>query len=192
MLLDQDIKIIGKISLSKIKHAKDVALKTDWYDQKFNRNEETLKEGRLCTLPYPIRNEEQKNYSLSQQELIAAVMPVVDEVLAYMPTFTPIRGEVVNLLPGKELIPHIDIYWFHKYSRRIHVPLYTNKSCAQIFEDREHHLNVGFAYEINNRIMHSARNSGKHPRIHIIIDLLSQDRLQEIKENRSIVMQVVE
>jgi len=190
MLLDQDVKIIGKISLSKIEYAKNAALETDWHDQKFNRNEESLKEGRLCTLPYPIRNDEQRNYSLDQQKLIEAVMPVVSDVLAFMPTFTPIRGEVVNLLPGKELTPHIDIYWFHKYSRRIHIPLYTNNLCAQIFEDREQHLTVGFAYEINNRIMHSARNSGEQPRIHIILDLLPQERLQEIKENRSIVMQV--
>jgi len=191
MLLDQDVKFIGKISLLKIEHAKNVALETDWHDHKFDRNEETLKEGRLCTLPYLMRNEKQKIYSASQDRLISAVMPVVDEVLEYMPTLTPIRGEVVNLLPGKELIPHIDIYWFHKYSRRIHIPLYTNDSCVQIFEDREQHLDIGSAYEINNRIIHSARNSSNQPRIHIIIDLLSQDRLQEVKENRNIALQVI-
>jgi hypothetical protein len=192
MLLDQDVKIIGKISLSKIENAKSVALETDWHDQKFDRHEKTLKDGRLCTLPYPIRNEEQKHYSPSQQKLIEAVMPVVNEVLEFMPNFTPVRGEVVNLLPGKELIPHIDIYWFHKHSRRIHIPIYTNTLCSQIFEEREHHLEVGNAYEINNRILHSARNNGDESRIHIIIDLMSWELWQEAKQNKELIMQVAE
>ena len=191
MLLDQDVKIIGEISLSKIIHAKNVALETDWYDQKFDRPEISLKDGRLCTLPYPIRSELQKEYSLSQEKLIEAVMPIVNEALAYIPTFVPVRGEVVNLPPGKALTPHIDVYWFHKYSRRVHIPVYTNKLCTQIFEEREYHLEVGNAYEINNRILHSARNSGTESRIHIIVDLMSQERYEEAKQNKGLVMQVV-
>lgn len=188
MLLDQDFKIVGPISLEKINKLRDLSLETDWTDYKFDRFERALTEGRLCTLPYPIRSEDQKVYTEAQQKLIDLAMPIATEVCSYHPALVPLRGEIVNLFPGKELVPHIDIHWFHKYSKRIHVPIYTNDQCAQIFESREYHLPVGYAYEINNRIKHSARNSGTTHRIHIIIDLITVDRLLELKNDRTLAL----
>lgn len=186
MLIDTDIKLIGMISLTKIAPFKDLALETDWSHFKFNRFEQSLVEGRLCTLPYPIRADSQKEYTESQKQLVEHAMPIVSEILLNFEKFTPVRGEIVNLLPGKELKSHIDIYWFHKYSKRIHVPIYTNDQCVQIFEDREHHLEEGKIYEINNRIMHSARNSGSTPRIHLILDLMDFENLEKLKSNKSL------
>jgi hypothetical protein len=175
MLLDQDTKTISDIDLALIDRVREKCSQVDWMHSKFHRFEETLTEGRLCTLPYVIRTKDQKIYTPEQEDLINLAMPIVDEVKKHFPDLTPIRGEIVNLLPGKQLGLHVDIYWFHKHSKRIHVPIQTNDDCFQIFEDREEHLSVGKIYEINNRIMHSARNSGTEPRIHIIIDLMDQE-----------------
>jgi hypothetical protein len=178
--------------LSLIEDALKIAKVVNWSDLKFNRQEISLVEGRLCTLPYPIRNKTQQVYSNEQEQLIQSVTPIIDEVSKYFPNLVKMHGEIVNLCPGKQLSLHKDIYWFHKHSRRIHIPLCTNDSCRQIFEDREYHLEVGKVYEINNRIMHSARNNGTEDRIHIILDLMPQDRYEEAKQNKEIVMQVVE
>jgi hypothetical protein len=179
MFIDQDIKIIGKIDQELFQPALRLIETIDWSDYKFNRYEETLVEGRLCTLPYSIRNEEQKKYSKDQERLIESVLPIIDQVIKYFPGLVKIRGEIVNLLPNKQLTLHKDIYWFHKHSRRIHIPLCTNSKCKQIFEDREYHLEVGSVYEINNRIMHSACNRGTSNRVHIILDLMTKEKGKE-------------
>lgn len=179
MFTDTDVKLIGQVDSSLIDIAASVCINADWTSRKYARYEETLKEGRLCTLPYPIRNDEQKLYSTDQLSVIESVLPLVDEISKLFPGYVKIRGEVVNLLPGKELVPHIDVYWFHKYSHRIHVPICTNTESYQIFEDRLHHLECGYIYEINNRIMHSAYNKGDTARIHLIVDLMSPDKADE-------------
>jgi hypothetical protein len=179
MFIDQDIKIIGKIDQKLFQPALHLIETINWFDSKFDRHEESLIEGRLCTLPYPIRNEEQKIYSKDQERLIEAVLPIINQVTEYFPELTKVRGEIVNLLPYKQLTLHKDIYWFHKHSRRIHIPLCTNIECKQIFEDREYHLEVGSVYEINNRIMHSACNRGASDRVHIILDLMTKEKGKE-------------
>jgi hypothetical protein len=188
MFIDQDIKIVGKIDFLKIQRALETILGIDWNDKKFDRPEPPLVGGRLCTLPYLIRNPEQKVYTKEQSELIKSVMPVVRDAVKLFPDYVPIRGEVVNLLPKKSLDLHIDTYWFHKHSKRVHVPLYTNDDSVQIFENRNYHLNIGYAYEINNRIMHSAANNGQTPRIHIILDLLLRKKLKNLIKNNDLII----
>lgn len=178
MLIDSDLKIIGDIELSLIQDALKIAKSVNWGDSKFDRRESSLVQGRLCILPYPTRNKEQV-YSDEQEQLIQSVNPIIEEVSKYFSNLVKVRGEIVNLCPGKQLTLHQDVYWFHKHSRRIHIPLCTNDNCRQIFEDREYHLEVGKVYEINNRILHSAYNRGSEDRIHIILDLMTNEKFKE-------------
>jgi len=190
MLIDQDIHIIGKIDQSLFDPTLRLINSINWFDSKFDRTESSLVEGRLCTLPYPIRTEEQKIYSNDQEQLIKVVLPIIETVTKYFPDLIKMRGEIVNLLPRKQLELHNDIYWFHKHSRRIHIPVCTNDQCYQIFEDREHHLEVGTVYEINNRIMHSAYNRGTTDRVHIILDLMSREKAREAMLTPEIVVRI--
>jgi Aspartyl/Asparaginyl beta-hydroxylase len=190
MFIDGDIKIIGDVDHLLIQAVLKTIDDINWYDKKFNRYEPSLLEGRLCTLPYPIRNQNQQTYTDDQKKLIEAVMPIVNQVSNFFSELVTVRGEIVNLLPGKELTLHKDIYWFHKYSRRIHIPLCTNSECRQIFEDREYHLKVGKFYEINNRILHSAYNRGSVDRIHIILDLMSKEKSKEALDQPGLVLRI--
>jgi hypothetical protein len=190
MFIDDDIKIIGDVDHLLIQEALKTIDHINWHDEKFNRYESSLLEGRLCTLPYPIRNQNQQTYTDDQKKLIKAVMPIVNQVSNFFSELVTVRGEIVNLLPGKELTLHKDIYWFHKYSRRIHIPLCTNSECRQIFEDREYHLTVGKIYEINNRILHSAYNRGSLSRIHIILDLMSKEKNKEALDQPGLVLRI--
>lgn len=190
MLINQDVKIIGKVDPVLIQNIQELINTVNWFDSKFDRYEESLIEGRLCTLPYPIRNEEQQTYSADQEKLINAVFPIINQVSNYFPELVKVRGEIVNLFPGKKLGLHKDTYWFHKHSHRIHIPLCTNANCYQIFEDRESHLEVGTVYEINNRIIHSAYNYGNTNRIHIILDLMSKEKGKEAMKTHGLVWRI--
>ena len=178
MKIEGDTKFIGTIDDSILQPLREKCFIVDWMHDKFSRHEPVLSTGRLCTLPYFLRRPEQRTYNTEQEELIEVALPIVDEVLTHFPDLVPIRGEIVNLLPGRELTLHVDVFWFHKHSKRIHVPIYTNIDCVQIFEDREIHLSVGNIYEINNRILHSARNNGKEPRFHLILDLIDKENYE--------------
>lgn len=189
MLIDADIIELGTIDKSKIKSAVETALITNWLDKNFDRHEESLVAGRLCTLPFPIRNVNLE-YTDEQITLIKSVMPIVEDIKSYFPDYKPVRGEIVNLLPKRQLTLHKDIYWFHKHSKRIHVPLYTNSKCYQIFEDRQYKLKQGRIYEINNRIMHSASNQSSKCRIHLILDLMHKNKFEELKNNHGLAMRI--
>jgi hypothetical protein len=179
MLIETDIKKIGTIDTQLLNSIATICLNTDWSGKNFNRSEISLTQGRLCLLPYPIKKP--TSYGEEEKILLNSVRPIIKELDKVIPEYVKVRGELVNLLPGKSLIPHRDIYWFHKYSRRIHVPIYSNAYSANTFEGREYHLEVGNIYEINNRIIHSAYNNGTEPRIHLIIDFMPNEKFEEMK-----------
>jgi hypothetical protein len=180
MLMDCDYKILGTIDKNLIDSVKDKCLSINWKDSKFDRFEETLLEGRLCCLPYIIVRDDQKQYSDEQLQLIELLNPIINKVMESFPGYTKIRGEVATLYTGARLTLHRDISWFHTACRRIHVPIYTNSQCEQIFEDRSYHLDVGTVYEINNRIHHSAFNGGNDIRIHLILDLIETEKFDAL------------
>lgn len=154
---------------------RDISLKIlsiDWSDDEFNRQEAALKDGRLCLLPYLISKPEQLISSQNRSILISSVTPLIDLILEKIQGHKIIRGELVNLLKGASLIPHIDIYWFHRESRRIHIPIITNSDAILTFENRNYHLKLGKVYDINNRILHSGVNGGSSDRIHLILDMM--------------------
>lgn len=188
MFVENDVKFIAFIEHLLIEPIAEVCLRADWDNQKYNRYEETLVEGRLCTLPYAIRREEHRTYTEDQLEIISSVQPIIDEIAKIFPYLIKVRGEVVNLLPNRQLDLHIDNYWFHEHSKRIHVPIITNDRCYQIFEDREVHLDVGSIYEINNRILHSAYNKGNTARIHLIVDLMSQENADKALRTKGLAL----
>lgn len=168
-----DYKPIGPIDINLINEVKDLCLAIDWKDQRFDRFEKTLLEGRLCCLPYVIVNNRQKKYTVEDQlKLDGYLEKIINQVMLYFPNYTKMRGEVATLYSGAKLVPHFDTSWFHAFCRRIHIPIYTNDKCEQIFEDRMYHLDEGMVYEINNRILHSAHNGGDEYRIHLILDLI--------------------
>lgn len=175
MLIDVDTVLCGQVDPALILQARESCFKTDWAQKQYERHEPPLKDGRLCGIPYPMMRDYQRNPTQDQLLLLDDIYPIVDTVLQLFPDRKPVRGEVVNLMPGRRLDLHVDIYWVHKHSKRVHVPIYTNDDCFQIFENREVHLETGNIYEINNRILHSARNSGTEPRFHLILDLMLQE-----------------
>jgi hypothetical protein len=173
MFFDDDLKEITKIPNDILRNLTNEVTSINWDISDFDRKEVTLLEGRLCLLPFLISKPEQLINTDSREKIWFAVSPIIDFIKDTIPDGKIIRGEVVNLSPRRSLTPHIDVYWFHRESRRIHIPIITNDQCFLTFEDRHYHLAVGSIYEINNRIVHSAFNNGLTDRVHVILDIMN-------------------
>ena len=191
MLINQDIVQMDIDSSSIVNDLYPLVTSIDWLSKEFDRTEVTLKEGRLCLLPYIISRPEQLIPSPNRNIIIPAIDPLIQMLLISMPNYKIVRGELVNLLPGASLTEHIDIYWFHKSSKRIHVPLITNSQCKLTFEGRPYHLELGKVYEINNRILHSGYNNGETDRIHLILDMMPIDVFDNAVQTKQNFMEVI-
>ena len=191
MLINQDIVQMDIDSSSIVNDLYPLVTSIDWLSKEFDRTEVTLKEGRLCLLPYIISRPEQLIPSPNRNIIIPAIDPLIQLLLISMPNYKIVRGELVNLLPGASLTEHIDIYWFHKSSKRIHVPLITNSQCKLTFEGRPYHLELGKVYEINNRILHSGYNNGETDRIHLILDMMPIDVFDNAVQTKQNFMEVI-
>jgi len=56
------------------------------------------------------------------------------------------------------------------------VPITTNERVRFTVDGRPFKFEVGQAYEINNRLMHSVINKGANDRIHFIFDYVPADK----------------
>jgi hypothetical protein len=191
MLINQDIIQLDIDTSGIIDELHSLVTSVNWHSNEFDRKEVTLKDGRLCLLPYLISRPEQLVPSENRNIIIPALNPLIQLLLNSILNYKIVRGEVVNLLPGVSLTEHIDIYWFHKCSRRIHVPLTTNPKCELTFEGRPYHLELGKVYEINNRILHSGYNKGTTDRIHLILDMMPSDIFANAVQTKQNFMEIV-
>lgn len=148
-----------------------------WTDGSYDRFEKPLADGKLIEFPFPIARRE-PNYTDQQKLILESCRPLLEWIMS-LPRFQGykwIRGEVATLVPGVELGWHRDPQWFHDNSVRLHVPVITNENCWQLWENEEFHMMVGMLYELNNRVLHSARNSGDQDRTHLILDLMPEEK----------------
>jgi len=65
-------------------------------------------------------------------------------------------------------------YSYHSdISKRIHIPLRTDRNCMFLIEDIVHRMDkLGQAYHLDTTYKHSALNLGWEPRIHLMFSLL--------------------
>lgn len=76
------------------------------------------------------------------------------------------------VMPGHSIEEHSDPQppgWL----ARVHVPLVTNERSEMVLVGVPHHLEVGSAYLVNVQALHSVRNPGHTPRIHLMFDVRS-------------------
>lgn len=191
MYIDQDVKEIAEIPCDMLRNLEISSKEIDWEHESFGRKEVSLIEGRLCMIPCLIARPEQLIKTDERVRLWKAVNSIVDFVKSIHPNYKLVRGEIVNLRPGKKLTPHVDIHWFHKESKRIHIPIITNRKSFLTFEDRLYHLTVGKIYEINNRIMHSGFNEGTSDRVHVILDIMLNETFDNALERKQDFMEKV-
>ena len=187
MKFDGYTKKICKIDTNLILPVAEKLKSIDWNHDNYSRNEPPLIKGKLIELPFIIINNTDNKLDEHSIEIINLCKPIIEFVQQYFPNHLKIRGEVVTLLPGNALDYHIDPFWFHANCHRIHIPIVTNNECVQLWAQPYYHehLEVGYVYEINNCIYHSAENKGKEYRTHIVMDVCDKNLYMDYVVDRS-------
>lgn len=141
----------------------------------FNRVFEMHKSLAFLTSKYsPPNTNESKN-----------INKAINWVSQFYPGKKPFWAFFIALYPGQRLPVHRDGLKFHQLSNRIHIPIITDLSASAVFfnkgsdswETERHHLAINSAWEINNIVPHSAENMSSNWRVHLLIDLIDEDIL---------------
>lgn len=108
------------------------------------------------------------------REFQALIEPVVEQAIAPVrtPTGVVTRIALVEMAPGGRIDPHVDGQEMAARAHRIHVPLVSPPGVEYKIGGRKLKMQVGKAYDFNNRLQHSVRNRSKRRRINILIDYL--------------------
>lgn len=99
------------------------------------------------------------------------LQPIVDRVVGYLkPGGVISRLALVRLRAGGNIAPHIDAHAMAAKAHRIHVSLSSSPSVEYKIGGKKYVMQLGRAYDFNNRLRHSVRNKGKRHRINLFID----------------------
>lgn len=108
------------------------------------------------------------------------IVPVMEQVTrsyGYKNAIYP-RVMLAKMHPGGVIHPHVDAGPAAGFPHKIHVPLLTNPQVQFYVEPDYYHLEVGKAYEVNNRVTHAVKNEGSTPRIHLIFEYYDLDQTE--------------
>jgi hypothetical protein len=183
MLFELNYRVIEKVNADLVNPIREACKNVNWNNGTYNRLEKVLSDGKLIEFPFLIRTTI-KDYTLEQAEILKASKPLLDWILT-LPRFVGykwIRGEVATLLPGVTLGWHKDPHWFQDNCIRLHVPIYTNDQCVQLWKNEECHMEIDHLYELNNRVIHSATNKGTDFRTHLVLDTMPESKWQESRQ----------
>jgi hypothetical protein len=98
--------------------------------------------------------------------------PVIDQIVSkrYPPGGRLLRAMVTRLGPGRRIARHKDIHPTFSIAHRIHVPLVTNAGVEFVVGPERVPPRAGYAFELNNLMLHHVVNNGSEDRIHFIFD----------------------
>jgi hypothetical protein len=104
----------------------------------------------------------------------AVIEPLVAQAIAPIRTEAGVvnRIALVELAAGGKIDPHIDGQEMAALAHRVHIPLISPPGVEYKIGGKKFRMQVGRAYDFNNRLQHSVRNKSKRPRINILVDYL--------------------
>ena len=83
-------------------------------------------------------------------------------------------------LPSKKSVPlHKDSGWYLSNVKRFHIHILTNDRVSYTVNDDLKFMRSGECWEINNTAYHSVVNDGNTDRVHLVIDIIPQEVLNE-------------
>jgi hypothetical protein len=83
-------------------------------------------------------------------------------------------------LPAKKNVPHHkDSGWYLSNVKRFHIPVLTNDKVSYTVNDELKFMKVGECWEINNTAYHSVFNDGDTDRVHLVVDIIPKEVLNE-------------
>lgn len=192
MRLEKKCGIITAVPYEILLPIIDICHKINWTNGTYQRPGKELhismvNQQKFLRFPkFPISNPT-KIYTDEQKQLLATTDKLLDWILS-LPQFQGyqfIQGQISTLMPNEQTEWHIDHCWFHTHGNRLHIPIITNDGCEHLWENQtSYHLEVGYLYELNNRVIHTARNRGNTLRTHIILDVIPEIHWQSAVKDK--------
>lgn len=189
MFTNNDLEFLGDFNLKKPEYQKFLIIleNFDWNKESLDRKDGLSLTGHSKVIFYD-HFETCKKFEYSNQmygtaidddskKLRALSYSILDDILKLFPNFTYIKGEISCCYPNSEQRFHIDPRVFHRYAKRIHLPLITNNQSFLDIESNSYHLEKGKLYEFNNIKLHRSKNLGETKRVHIIVDIIQLSTL---------------
>ena len=185
MNFDGNFKRIGSTNVDPIKALLESFGEDDWErDSQRQRRYEVHKDTQTIALvhDYDFRHTNPTRHP-ALQTFGRAIRPILAMVADFYDTSEKgreltnkygigyfIRANFVRLSAGGEITEHRDMNFSLTHSHRVHIPVITNDNVLFQVGNETLSLPEGEIYEINNRRMHSVRNEGDTPRVHLILD----------------------
>lgn len=90
------------------------------------------------------------------------------------------RAKIVCLPAGRRVYPHIDRGEYYAVRNRYHLVLRSTLGSWLKAADEEIRMQEGELWWFDNKQMHEAHNDGDEDRIHMIFDLLPEERVEDV------------
>ena len=103
------------------------------------------------------------------------VMDPINNLITGIYSKRVIRSMLTRLHPGGTIPVHRDIDPTFTASHRIHVPIVTHPDVEFRIAGQRHQFHEGVVYEFDNLEEHSVHNPTKFERVHLIMDILTED-----------------
>lgn len=180
-----EFKKLGTHDIRRLADRVAALTEDDWNESSWRqKNYEVHKYTQTVSLIFD-RDYRYKNPTIHERyyQFEDVVKPVIDKIAQhYNRTLTAkrlkakhgpgyvIRANLVKLLPGGEIAPHIDNLFSLSHAHRVHLPITTNEGVQFTIGHTAKHLKAGELWEVNNRQTHTVSNNGDQARVHLIID----------------------
>lgn len=189
------VKILNKIPSNIFNTAKDEVLKIDWNNLPIpdRRSEASVFK---TSITNHLRVHRIKKDTPHTIEALSAIVdcidtparmlyPSIDKLVNWI--YDNVNGiklgriMIVKLLPNGIINAHIDPGQYFQEHYRFHVPFITDHNVLFYGEDNvSAHMPEGFLSQLANRRMHSAENKSNVDRIHLIVDIDSNNPIYDI------------
>lgn len=116
------------------------------------------------------------------QHLKESTFSLLDGLISLFPNYIYVKGEISCCCPNSFQKYHVDPRIFHRYCRRIHLPIIVNDQCFLSIGTDDYHLEKQTLYEFNNIKLHRSKNLGSTNRVHIIVDIIEQEIFNKCKK----------
>lgn len=186
MQINVPVLEIGTVPLELVNKAATLCNNIHWGDNVYTRDNDISLSTYSRLLPMKSESVTKPVYTEQEQELVDICQRIIDSLPDEFKGLEKLNSEIATLPPDTIIKLHYDGKWSHKSSRRIHIPIMTNDKCDNTWLNITLKMEPGKVYEINNRVLHGARNKGDTYRTHLIIDFIEPEiYLNEIREGRS-------
>lgn len=126
-------------------------------------------------------------YEVFNETVANHIAPILDEahqialdmIEKVLPGYVIVRGGLAALVsPGVQPF-HRDPRVFHRFCKRVHLPVITNPGAALVIGDKKYHLPENTVWTFDNLTeIHRSENLGLETRYHILVDVIPRDRLE--------------